>query len=86
MYSHSSKRQAELDKKKRQKDGEHRRKLKPMKEEQQERLEEGLTTAISSSNKGFCMLQKMGYKPGTSLGKQSKSPKGTCRSFVVCMN
>lgn len=25
---------------------------------------------MDSSNKGFSMLQKMGYKPGSSLGKQ----------------
>ena len=40
---------------------------------QKERLTEGLNTAIDSSNKGFAMLQKMGYKPGTSLGKEGNS-------------
>ena len=35
---------------------------KSTKEQQMERLEEGLTTPISSSNKGFQLLQKMGYK------------------------
>lgn len=71
MFSHSSKRQAEMDKKKMAKDREQRSRHRPMKEVQRERLQEGLSTAISSSNKGFAMLQKMGYKPGTSLGKDS---------------
>lgn len=61
-----------MEKRKRKKDVEHRARVKPVKEVQKERLEEGLSTAISSSNKGFSMLQKMGYQPGTSLGKQSK--------------
>lgn len=33
------------------------------------RLQEGLNTSLSSSNKGFAMLQKMGYKEGQALGK-----------------
>ncbi|XP_042205741.1 G patch domain-containing protein 11-like [Homarus americanus] len=73
MFSHSSKRQAEMEKKKKIKDVKQQTKFKTMKEVQKERLEEGLSTAISSSNKGFSMLQKMGYKPGTSLGKQKSS-------------
>ncbi|XP_045598202.1 G patch domain-containing protein 11 isoform X1 [Procambarus clarkii] len=72
MYSHSSKRQAEMEKKKRKKDNEQRSRFKSVKEVQKERLEEGLGTAISSSNIGFSMLQKMGYTPGTSLGKQNQ--------------
>ncbi|KAK8746240.1 hypothetical protein OTU49_017318 [Cherax quadricarinatus] len=72
MFSHSSKRQAEMEKKKKKKDNEQRARFKPVKEVQKERLEEGLSTAISSSNIGFSMLQKMGYKPGTSLGKQNQ--------------
>lgn len=44
---------------------------KPMKQLEAERREEGLNTAISSNNKGFEMLTKMGYKPGESLGRSS---------------
>lgn len=36
-----------------------------------EQLETGLSSAISETNKGFAMLQKMGYKKGESLGKSS---------------
>ncbi|KAL5287105.1 GPATCH11 family protein [Megaselia abdita] len=36
-----------------------------------EKLEQGLSSAIDESNKGFAMLQKMGYKKGESLGKTS---------------
>jgi len=32
---------------------------------------EGLATPLDSSNKGFAMLAKMGFKPGTSLGKNN---------------
>ncbi|GFG35070.1 hypothetical protein Cfor_05079 [Coptotermes formosanus] len=34
-----------------------------------ERREEGLNEAIDDSNKGFALLQKMGYKPGMAIGK-----------------
>ena len=32
--------------------------------------EKGLQTSLTSNNKGFAMLQKMGYKPGMGIGKQ----------------
>jgi len=34
-----------------------------------EQREQGLSTAITSDNKGFQLLKKMGYKEGTKLGK-----------------
>jgi len=34
--------------------------------------QQGLETAIGNNNKGFSLLQKMGYKPGTGIGKNSK--------------
>lgn len=37
------------------------------------RRQEGLKKAIDSKNKGFGMMQKMGYKPGSGIGKHSKS-------------
>lgn len=73
LFSHSSKHKAQMEKRKRQKDTAHQQRFKSIKKVQEERLEEGLSTAISHDNKGFSMLQKMGYKPGTSLGKQSQS-------------
>ncbi len=35
----------------------------------QERMQHGLATPISASNKGFSLLQKMGYQTGMGLGK-----------------
>lgn len=72
IFSHSAKRKVEMDKKKRELDTKHKQKFRTVKEVQKERLEEGLSTALNSSNKGFSMLQKMGYKPGTSLGKEGQ--------------
>nr|ACO14924.1 Coiled-coil domain-containing protein 75 [Caligus clemensi] len=37
--------------------------------------EDGLSKALDSSNKGFSMLAKMGFKPGSSLGKTSSGIK-----------
>ncbi|KAL1492705.1 hypothetical protein ABEB36_010921 [Hypothenemus hampei] len=42
---------------------------KTLNELEQENREKGLNTAISSDNKGFRMLEKMGFKSGDSLGK-----------------
>lgn len=70
LFSHSSKRKAQIDKQRKHKNESNRERFKPVKQVQQERLQEGLNTALDSSNKGFSMLQKMGYKPGSSLGKQ----------------
>ncbi|KAF5290360.1 hypothetical protein FQA39_LY14743 [Lamprigera yunnana] len=38
-------------------------------EQEQEMRDQGLSTAISEDNKGFQLLQKMGYKSGSGLGK-----------------
>ena len=47
----------------------HRRLQKPVKEVEKEKRDEKLNTAIDSSNKGFAMLAKMGFKEGSGLGK-----------------
>ncbi|XP_066598730.1 G patch domain-containing protein 11 [Prorops nasuta] len=44
-------------------------KTKSNKVVEHEKREEGLSSAISSNNKGFAMLMKMGYKPGQGIGK-----------------
>ena len=36
---------------------------------EEEAREKGLSEPISAENKGFAILQKMGYKEGTSLGR-----------------
>lgn len=43
-----------------------------VKELEEQRRQEGLEKAIDSNNKGFSLLQKMGYKPGSGIGKNSK--------------
>lgn len=64
----SKQREVEIAAKRIKLDEEHKNQRKP---NQKERLEEGLSSAISSDNKGFAMLAKMGYKQGESLGKSS---------------
>ena len=46
-----------------------KRMKKGYKEMEQEARDEGLATKLDSSNKGFALLSKMGYKPGMRLGK-----------------
>ena len=46
-----------------------RNKIKPMRVRETEHREQGLASALDSSNKGFAMLQKMGFKHGMGLGK-----------------
>lgn len=42
---------------------------KSLKEEERERRDIGLKNALGCENKGFALLQKMGYKSGQALGK-----------------
>ena len=44
--------------------------FKPKAVVEHEKREEGLQSAISSDNKGFALLAKMGYKPGMGIGKK----------------
>ncbi len=37
-----------------------------------EKRQEGLATPLSKDNKGFTLLQKMGYKEGVGIGKSGK--------------
>lgn len=48
---------------------------KTLGELERENREIGLTTAISNENKGFRMLEKMGFKSGESLGKSRSGIK-----------
>ncbi|XP_041351990.1 G patch domain-containing protein 11-like [Gigantopelta aegis] len=43
--------------------------FKPVRVLEKEKREDGLRKSLTSSNKGFAMLQKMGYKPGMAIGK-----------------
>lgn len=64
-------RQNEISTKKNRLDEEHRIAQKPLHVVERERREEGLSQAISSDNKGFTMLTKLGYKAGDSLGRST---------------
>lgn len=45
---------------------------KSVKEEERERRDIGLKNALGCENKGFALLQKMGYKSGQALGKSGE--------------
>uniref|UniRef100_A0A6Q2YJN1 G patch domain-containing protein 11 n=1 Tax=Esox lucius TaxID=8010 RepID=A0A6Q2YJN1_ESOLU len=49
---------------------------KTIKELEQESREAAQHSTISQENKGFALLQKMGYKAGQGLGKQGQYPTG----------
>lgn len=51
------------------------KKPKTYHEQENELREKGLGTALTSENKGFQMLAKMGFKAGSSLGKQADGLK-----------
>lgn len=46
---------------------------KSYREQEKESRESALQSSISSQNKGFALLQKMGYKAGQGLGKQGQT-------------
>lgn len=45
---------------------------KTLKEQEKESRETALQNSITTENKGFALLQKMGYKAGQGLGKEGK--------------
>lgn len=45
---------------------------KTFKEQERESRDTVLQSSISNENKGFALLQKMGYKAGQGLGKQGE--------------
>ena len=69
--SYAAKRKIELECKRKMAE-EEQKSRKKSKLSANERLAEGMNKAIGQDNKGFSMLQKMGYKPGTSLGKEGE--------------
>jgi hypothetical protein len=77
-FSSKTARSHQQEKKKREKDEKNR--IKPKKVLETEKRLEGLNAAISSENKGFALLSKMGYKPGMALGKKGE---GRCEPVPI---
>lgn len=57
--------------KKKRLDEESKRKNRPTRVVEKETREQGLQKSLTSENKGFAMLSRMGYKSGQSIGKNS---------------
>lgn len=74
----SAVKQIEKEKRIQLKNDTHKKKFRPLSEIEREHRDEKLTKALDSSNKGFAMLAKMGFKEGSGLGKY-----GTGRSEPV---
>lgn len=71
VRSHKIARENKMKEKKEKEEAEQRHRQKPVKQLEVERREEGLSSAISSENKGFAMLAKMGYKQGDAIGRSA---------------
>ncbi|CAG7717368.1 unnamed protein product [Allacma fusca] len=81
LYHAGQKRKHELLKQQEKDNVENRKKNKSQKQIEEERREQGLNTAIGADNKGFQMLQRMGFKPGTSIGLRSRESTSTSSSI-----
>lgn len=67
-----------------QKEANTKNRQKTLKEQEKESREAALQNSISTENKGFALLQKMGYKSGQGLGKQGKCLPHPTLTFNVC--
>jgi len=72
VFKKSVKRQFQLEEEQQKANDKTRSLNKPVRLLEAERREEGLKEAIPTQNKGFAMLQKMGYNPGQGLGKSGE--------------
>lgn len=70
VFSSKTAREHQIQRKKKTTDEKNR--VKPKKVLEAEKREEGLKSALSSENKGFALLSKMGYKPGMAIGKKGE--------------
>lgn len=61
-----------LKKEMKQKEANTKNRQKTFKEQEKESREAALQNSITTENKGFALLQKMGYKAGQGLGKEGK--------------
>ena len=69
----SAVKQIEKEKRIQLKNDTHKKKFRPLSEIEREHRDEKLTKALDSSNKGFAMLAKMGFKEGSGLGKYGRN-------------
>ena len=67
--SQAAVRRAESERKRAESDRQNRAANKSVHVLEAESREEGLRSALPSDNRGFRMLQRMGYQPGTAIGK-----------------
>ncbi len=70
LKSHADKRNFLALKRKKEQDEINRKKNPNIRIMELEKRKEGLDKPIEHDNKGFALLQKMGYKPGSSIGKK----------------
>lgn len=61
-----------IQKEEKQKEANEKSRQKSIKEEEKERRDLVLKSALGNENKGFALLQKMGYKSGQALGKSGE--------------
>ncbi|XP_035747913.1 G patch domain-containing protein 11 isoform X4 [Egretta garzetta] len=61
-----------IQKEEKQKEANEKNRQKSIKEEEKERRDLVLKSALGNENKGFALLQKMGYKSGQALGKSGE--------------
>lgn len=59
-------------KEEKQKEANQKNRQKSIKEHEKEQRDTALNIALGNDNKGFAMLQKMGYKSGQPLGKSGE--------------
>ncbi|XP_014779973.1 G patch domain-containing protein 11 isoform X1 [Octopus bimaculoides] len=84
LVSKATSRQYHVEKATKQANRQNQLKRKNMKESEKERRTEGLSIKLSEDNKGFALLQKMGYKPGMSLGKEGQGRSEPVPIKVKC--
>ncbi|XP_074805107.1 G patch domain-containing protein 11 isoform X1 [Natator depressus] len=61
-----------IQKEEKQREANQKNRQKSLKEEERERRDTVLKSALGNENKGFALLQKMGYKSGQALGKSGE--------------
>ncbi|XP_029642886.1 G patch domain-containing protein 11 isoform X3 [Octopus sinensis] len=84
LVSKATSRQYHVEKATKEANRQNQLKRKNMKESEKERRTEGLSIKLSEDNKGFALLQKMGYKPGMSLGKEGQGRSEPVPIKVKC--